>query len=206
MFSALYFWPRNEIMFTEGSARAFRRTPTAGRGRVRDRALVPAGDERRDRDGGIHRFPPLAPGRGALMLDGFRESLGTPLSAVFGLALLGVPRVIAHDLRLASPLVNALVVFVPIAVWPAIVLWLRAPNAFRTLLITGSRRSAGAFGRGIVVAGVRIPEQSRHRRAGRGWYRHGRLGDREGSARLPEALMFRVEGRSGDVGASSDRR
>ncbi|SDW50842.1 hypothetical protein SAMN05216215_1003320 [Saccharopolyspora shandongensis] len=71
------------------------------------------------------------------MLDGFRESLGMPLSAMFGLALLGVPRVIAHDLRLASPLVNALLVFVPIAVWPAIVLWLRAPNAFRTLLITG---------------------------------------------------------------------
>ncbi|MEV0702315.1 hypothetical protein AB0I53_30975 [Saccharopolyspora sp. NPDC050389] len=71
------------------------------------------------------------------MLGRFRESLGMPLSAVFGLALLGVPRVVAHDLRLAGTLVNALLVFVPIAVWLAVVLWLRVPNAFRTLLIVG---------------------------------------------------------------------
>ncbi|MEU8247857.1 hypothetical protein [Nonomuraea sp. NPDC048916] len=67
-----------------------------------------------------------------------RDRLGLPASAVWGLALLGVPRVIAHDLRLAGPVVNALLVFVPIAVWAAVVLWKRVPNAFVTLLAVGA--------------------------------------------------------------------
>ncbi|MEV0589906.1 hypothetical protein [Nonomuraea cavernae] len=64
--------------------------------------------------------------------------LGLPASAVWGLALLGLPRVIAHDLRLVGPTVNALLVFVPIAVWAAVVLWKRVPNAFVTLLAVGA--------------------------------------------------------------------
>ncbi|MER7080900.1 hypothetical protein SAMN02982929_00093 [Saccharopolyspora kobensis] len=64
---------------------------------------------------------------------------GTKLSAlgIIGLAALGVPRVIAHDLRLVGPVVNALLVFVPIAVWLLYVLWRRVPNPFRTLLGIG---------------------------------------------------------------------
>ncbi|WP_049572799.1 hypothetical protein [Nonomuraea sp. SBT364] len=66
------------------------------------------------------------------------KGLGLPLIAVVGLAALGVPRVVAHDLRLVGPSVNALLVFVPIAVWLAVVLWKRVPNAFVTLLAVGA--------------------------------------------------------------------
>ncbi|MEO3886359.1 hypothetical protein [Nonomuraea sp. B5E05] len=64
--------------------------------------------------------------------------LGITVWAVWGLALLGVPRVVAHDLRLVGPVGNALLVFVPIAVWTAVVLWKRVPNPFTTLLAVGA--------------------------------------------------------------------
>ncbi|MEU6719581.1 hypothetical protein ABZ897_49675 [Nonomuraea sp. NPDC046802] len=67
-----------------------------------------------------------------------RARLGLSVWAVWGLALLGVPRVIAHDLRLVGPAVNALLVFVPIAIWAAVVLWKRVPNPFLTLLAVGA--------------------------------------------------------------------
>lgn len=56
---------------------------------------------------------------------------------IVGLALLGVPRVIAHDLELVGSLANSLLVFVPIAIWLAVVLWRRVPNPFLTLLVIG---------------------------------------------------------------------
>ncbi|RNL87356.1 hypothetical protein [Halostreptopolyspora alba] len=71
------------------------------------------------------------------MRDRIRRSLGLPPLAVCGLALLGVPRVLAHDLGLVGPVVNSLLVWIPVAVWLVVVLWLRVPNAFRTLLVTG---------------------------------------------------------------------
>ncbi|NRQ33065.1 hypothetical protein HII36_14620 [Nonomuraea sp. NN258] len=67
-----------------------------------------------------------------------RRRLGLSAWAILGLAALGVPRVVAHDLRLAGPAVNALLVFVPIAVWAAVVLWRRVPNPFLTLLAVGA--------------------------------------------------------------------
>ncbi|MED7931621.1 hypothetical protein SMD20_45895 [Nonomuraea sp. LP-02] len=57
--------------------------------------------------------------------------------AILALAALGVPRVIAHDLSLVGPVVNALLVFLPIAVWLVVVLWRRVPNPFVTLLAIG---------------------------------------------------------------------
>jgi hypothetical protein len=66
------------------------------------------------------------------------RSMGLSPVAVVGLAALGVPRVVAHDLRLVGPAVNALLVFVPIAVWLAVVLWKRVPGPFVTLLLVGS--------------------------------------------------------------------
>jgi hypothetical protein len=66
------------------------------------------------------------------------QALGLSPIAILGLAALGVPRVIAHDLQLVGPAVNALLVFVPIAVWLAVVLGKRVPNPFVTLLAVGA--------------------------------------------------------------------
>lgn len=66
-----------------------------------------------------------------------RRALGVSPPAITGLALLGVPRVVAHDLALVGPAVNALLVFVPIAVWVGFVLAERVPNPFLTLLVVG---------------------------------------------------------------------
>ena len=60
-----------------------------------------------------------------------------PVLWLWGLALLGVPRVVAHDLRLVGPVVNSVLVFAPLAVWLAVVLWRRVPNPFVTLLAVG---------------------------------------------------------------------
>ncbi len=65
------------------------------------------------------------------------KALGLSPIVILALAVLGVPRVIAHDLRLVGPAVNALLVFLPIAVWLAVVLWKRVPNPFLTLLAVG---------------------------------------------------------------------
>lgn len=66
--------------------------------------------------------------------------LGLPLLAIIGLALLAVPRVILHDLGLiqGETFVNALLVFVPVAIWIVVALWKRVPNAFLTLLVIGA--------------------------------------------------------------------
>lgn len=56
---------------------------------------------------------------------------------LLGLALVGVPRVVAHDLGLAGPVLNAILVFAPPAVWVAVVLWRRWPRVFVTLLYIG---------------------------------------------------------------------
>lgn len=69
-----------------------------------------------------------------------RPLLGLPLLAIIGLALLAVPRVILHDLGLiqGETFVNALLVFVPVAIWIVVALWRRVPNAFLTLLAIGA--------------------------------------------------------------------
>ncbi|MFW5415628.1 hypothetical protein J0910_03095 [Nocardiopsis sp. CNT-189] len=56
---------------------------------------------------------------------------------IFGLALLGVPRVVAHDLGPPPQAVNAVLVFVPLAAWIAVVLRKRVPNPLVALLAVG---------------------------------------------------------------------
>lgn len=66
-----------------------------------------------------------------------RRATGLSLRAIIGLAALAVPRVIAHDLDLVGPVVNSVLVFVPIAIWLAVVLWNRVPRPFLALLAVG---------------------------------------------------------------------
>lgn len=66
-----------------------------------------------------------------------QRSTGIPFPLLVGLAALGVPRVIGHDLSLVSPLVNGLLVFLPLAIWVAYVLWKRVPNPFVPLFVVG---------------------------------------------------------------------
>ncbi|GGM51032.1 hypothetical protein GCM10011608_39910 [Micromonospora sonchi] len=68
-----------------------------------------------------------------------RPALGLPLLALFGLALLGLPRVVLHDLGLVHgrTFVNLLLVVLPPVVWVLVVLAKRVPNPFLTLLVVG---------------------------------------------------------------------
>jgi hypothetical protein len=74
------------------------------------------------------------------MDDAPRRPLGLPLLAVLGLALLAVPRVVLHDLGLLTPgsVPNALLVFVPPAVWVLVAVLGRVPDPLRTLLAVGA--------------------------------------------------------------------
>lgn len=75
--------------------------------------------------------------------------VGLPILAVLGLALLAVPRVIFHDLHLVEEktFVNLLLVFVPLLVWIAVVLWARVERPFTTLLTVG-----GVYGVFLAIA------------------------------------------------------
>lgn len=69
-----------------------------------------------------------------------RKGLGLPFIAIIGLALLAVPRVVLHDLGLITEGtgVNALLVFLPPAIWILVAVWRRVPNPFLTLLVVGA--------------------------------------------------------------------
>ena len=62
-----------------------------------------------------------------------------PVLALLGLALLGVPRVILHDLDLLheGTAVNLAFVAVPLVAWVAVVLLCRVDRPFTTLLLVG---------------------------------------------------------------------
>ncbi|MEU4746630.1 hypothetical protein AB0G02_40080, partial [Actinosynnema sp. NPDC023658] len=62
---------------------------------------------------------------------------GLPAAWLWGLAALGVPRVVAHDLRLVGPVLNAVLVVVPVLVWTVVGLWRRVPNPLPALLAVG---------------------------------------------------------------------
>lgn len=68
-----------------------------------------------------------------------RPALGLPLPVLLGLALLGLPRVVLHDLGLVHErtFVNLLLVVVPPIVWITVALAKRVPNPFLTLLVVG---------------------------------------------------------------------
>jgi hypothetical protein len=71
--------------------------------------------------------------------SGFR-ALGVPWTALVGLALLGLPRVLLHDLNVIQEgdLANLLLVVVPPAVWIVVVLSARVPKPFLTLIVVGA--------------------------------------------------------------------
>lgn len=68
-----------------------------------------------------------------------RTTLGLPLIALIGLALLAAPRVPLHDLGIIEEgsFVNSLFVFVPPVVWVAVAVLKRVPNPLLTLLAIG---------------------------------------------------------------------
>ena len=75
-----------------------------------------------------------------------------PVLAMLGLALLGVPRVILHDLDLLreGTAVNLALVAVPLLVWIAVVLLCRVDRPFTTLLMVGLLHGAMQIGRAHV--------------------------------------------------------
>lgn len=66
------------------------------------------------------------------------RSLGLPLWAIVGLALISVPRIFAHDLGLDSGPIPAVLTIGPIVIWIAAVLWARVPSPVVTLLVVGA--------------------------------------------------------------------
>lgn len=68
-----------------------------------------------------------------------RTTLGLPLLAIVGLALLAAPRVPLHDLGVIEEgsFVNSLFVFLPPLVWIAVAVLKRVPNPLLTLLAIG---------------------------------------------------------------------
>jgi hypothetical protein len=63
--------------------------------------------------------------------------LGLSPTAILLLAMLGVPRAVAHDMGPVGAVLNALLVFVPIGVWLGVVVWREVPRPFLTLLVIG---------------------------------------------------------------------
>ncbi|MFC4126899.1 hypothetical protein [Nocardia rhizosphaerae] len=57
---------------------------------------------------------------------------------VCALASLGVPRVLAHDLDLVGPAVNAMLVFAPLVAWVGYAVWRRVGDPLRALLTVGA--------------------------------------------------------------------
>ncbi|WP_232820334.1 hypothetical protein [Brachybacterium sp. YJGR34] len=85
---------------------------------------------------------PTAPRSSAGAPDSTTGAAGRPLPvlALLGLALLGAPRVVLHDLGLLheGTAVNLLLVVVPPVVWIGVVLWRRVPRPFLTVLGVGA--------------------------------------------------------------------
>lgn len=81
-----------------------------------------------------------AGGAAAARTGSVRGRLGLPMVALAGLALLGVPRVVLHDLGLISPgtFVNLLLVVAPVAIWIGAVLLARSPRPFVSMLVIGA--------------------------------------------------------------------
>lgn len=66
-----------------------------------------------------------------------RWRIGLPWWGVLGLAALGLPRAVAHDLDLVGPAVNAVLVFGPVLVWIAVAVLGRLRRPFAALLAVG---------------------------------------------------------------------
>lgn len=73
-------------------------------------------------------------------LDARRNPLGLPVLALIGLAALGLPRAILHDLHLIQEgdAVTWILALAPIVVWIAVAVGKRVPNPFLTVLVIGA--------------------------------------------------------------------
>lgn len=73
-----------------------------------------------------------------------RPSLGLPIWGIVGLAALGVPRVVLHDLALIPPngWVPTLLTLGPVAIWIGVVVLLRTPRPFVAMLAIGATYGA----------------------------------------------------------------
>jgi hypothetical protein len=65
------------------------------------------------------------------------SGLGLPVAALVGLAALGVPRVVLHDLDLSGAAVTRVLALVPPIAWLVVVLAARVPRPFVTLVSVG---------------------------------------------------------------------
>ncbi len=67
------------------------------------------------------------------------HKLGLPIPVIILLATLTVPRVFTHDLGIfpEDSFVNRSLVFVPLVIWRAVVLWRRGTYPFLTLTVIG---------------------------------------------------------------------
>jgi hypothetical protein len=74
-----------------------------------------------------------------VMNNNTTSRLGLRLTTIVGLALLGAPRVVLHDLGIVTEgmVGNLLLVVVPLLVWIGVVLAAHVPNPFVTLTVIG---------------------------------------------------------------------
>lgn len=73
------------------------------------------------------------------MSTSVKHPLGLPFAAIALLALLGIPRVIAHDLHWVDPhgMINRLLVFIPPLIWLGVVIGRKVEKPFIALLMIG---------------------------------------------------------------------
>jgi hypothetical protein len=74
----------------------------------------------------------------ARRFDRVRARLGLPIMALVGLATLGVPRVVVHDLDLGGAAATWPLAIAPPVVWLVVVVARRVPQPFTTLLVIGA--------------------------------------------------------------------
>lgn len=67
------------------------------------------------------------------------DYLGIPVITLLLLSLLGVPRVITHDLSMVAEgsLINSILVFAPIIIWIVYIVWKGVNKPFLSLLLIG---------------------------------------------------------------------
>lgn len=74
-----------------------------------------------------------------LSIKKFNDYLGIPVITLLLLSLLGVPRVMAHDLSMFTEgsLINSILVFAPIIIWIVYIVWKDVNKPFLSLLLIG---------------------------------------------------------------------
>jgi hypothetical protein len=81
----------------------------------------------------MERMPPIAAHRP----PGSGPRLGLSVPALLSLAMLGVPRGVAHDLDVGGDALSAVLAIGPLAVWLIVLIFLRRGSVFGTALALG---------------------------------------------------------------------